>query len=83
MTIGFGNPGAAPYRYFLRNDQSVDVGFLKLYISSHYVDFSGIPQCSPFTGAKDRAGIQDPKRTPPLWDTLTIPIVQKSGASGD
>ncbi|KAF9263736.1 hypothetical protein L218DRAFT_901384 [Marasmius fiardii PR-910] len=81
LTIGFGDSGTVPYTYFLRNNQEVDVGFLKLYLTTKYVDHSGIPQLSPF--GRDRGNRAEPAKQRLLWDTLTIPMVQRRGSTFD
>lgn len=78
LTIGFNNSGTPPYTYFLTEDQDVDVGFLKLYISTKYIDYSSIAQRSPFSG--QRASFRAQSSTPDLWHTLTIPVVQRRGS---
>ena len=47
LTIGYGRPGEAPFiLHFRRTEQRVDVGFLKLFLSTSYLDHSGVEQCS-------------------------------------
>ncbi|KAK0440552.1 caspase domain-containing protein [Armillaria borealis] len=48
LTIGYGASGTVPHMYTLREGQNVDVGFLKLFLSTEYIDLSGIVQGSPF-----------------------------------
>lgn len=76
LTIGYGSGGTVPFVYFMRDGQDVDVGFLKLFLTTEPVDYSNIPQTSPFD-VNDRAfGIYKPK--PPLiWDTLLVAVVQR------
>ena len=68
-----------PYTFFLRKNQSVDIGFLKLYLSTEFVDYSSIAQVSPF---QENRGICQPTQLKKrdFWDTLTIMVVQKKGA---
>ncbi|KIK68739.1 hypothetical protein GYMLUDRAFT_1008897 [Collybiopsis luxurians FD-317 M1] len=80
LTIGYGDSGTAPHEYFLRDNQNVDVGFLKLYLSTQYVDYSGIAQVSPFE--QHRAGKPVTKQRL-LWDTITIPMVQQKDVGSD
>ncbi|THU80313.1 hypothetical protein K435DRAFT_972820 [Dendrothele bispora CBS 962.96] len=75
LTIGFGDGGAEAYDYYLRKNQKVDVGFLKLYLSTEYVDYSHICQDSPFD-RKRASTVERPKKRE-LWDTLIIPVVQQ------
>ncbi|KAG6819155.1 hypothetical protein H0H93_014815, partial [Arthromyces matolae] len=48
LTIGFGDSVCPPRTYALQKNQEVDVGFLKVYLSQEYVDYSYITQSSPF-----------------------------------
>ncbi|KAG6829593.1 hypothetical protein H0H87_010742 [Tephrocybe sp. NHM501043] len=78
LTIGFGDGGWAPRTYRLRENQSVDVGFLKLYVSTCYIDYSSLLQQSPFETRIARGDGGPPKRRE-LWGALTIPVVQTNG----
>jgi len=82
LTIGFGDAGMQPVKYVLEKNQSVDVSFLKLYLSTEFVDYSGILQTSPFI--KYRYSAIAPESSPNqkrLWDTLTIQIIQTKGVA--
>ena len=48
LTIGYGAGGGVPRSFYLRKNQEVDIGFLKLFISTEWVDYSRIEQGSPF-----------------------------------
>ncbi|KAA1472278.1 hypothetical protein DENSPDRAFT_171259 [Dentipellis sp. KUC8613] len=74
LTIGYGAGGAAPYEYYLEDGQDIDVGFLKLFVSTEPVDLSHVPQASPFTDG--RGGKPSPPKTEPTWDTILVPIIQ-------
>ncbi|TFY66007.1 hypothetical protein EVG20_g5083 [Dentipellis fragilis] len=74
LTIGYGAGGAAPYEYYLEDGQDIDVGFLKLFISTEPVDLSHVPQPSPFTDG--RGGKPSTVKTEPVWDTILVPIIQ-------
>ncbi|THV02695.1 hypothetical protein K435DRAFT_792310 [Dendrothele bispora CBS 962.96] len=80
LSIGYGDSGTSPYTYFLRNNQNVDVGFLKLFLSTQHVDYSGIFQTSPFD-YKHRASQQKIKKRD-FWDTIKIPMIQQKGYGG-
>ncbi|KAG6906654.1 hypothetical protein DXG01_012740 [Tephrocybe rancida] len=75
LAVGFGDGGWPARTYYLRENQSVDVGFLKLYVSTKYVDYSSIVQSTPFH--RHRAGTVHSKGKE-LWDALTIPIIQRN-----
>ncbi|KAA1472305.1 hypothetical protein DENSPDRAFT_897123 [Dentipellis sp. KUC8613] len=74
LTIGYGSGGAAPYEYYLADGQDIDVGFLKLFLSSEPVDLSHVPQASPFS--EGRAGKPSTVKTEAVWDTILVPIIQ-------
>ncbi|KAF5344791.1 hypothetical protein D9758_014428 [Tetrapyrgos nigripes] len=48
LTIGYGSSGTPPYSYLVREGEDVDVGALKLFLSTDYVDYRRIAQKSPF-----------------------------------
>ena len=75
LTIGYGDSGTPPPKYSLGKNESIDVGFLKLYVSTEFIDYSGIAQNSPFQRTRASNFPQPKKRS--FWDTLTIPIIQK------
>ncbi|KAK0218645.1 caspase domain-containing protein [Armillaria fumosa] len=77
LTIGYGASGTAPHIYTLREGQDVDVGFLKLFFSTEYMDLSGIVQESPFTGSRGGARAAPENRR--FWDSMCVGVVQKGG----
>ncbi|KAL0066446.1 hypothetical protein AAF712_006488 [Marasmius tenuissimus] len=80
LDVGFGDSGTTPFYYRLRNSQSVDVGFLKLYVSTEYIDYSQIVQETPFVPERQTSPRETKKRY--LWDSMLVPIVQR-GADTD
>ncbi|TFY62831.1 hypothetical protein EVG20_g6557 [Dentipellis fragilis] len=79
LTVGFGAGGSVPYSYFLRDGQDVDVGFLKLFLSTEQVDLAHLVQRSPFE--EGRGAQEAPKRSTPIWDTILVSVVQRRGKS--
>ena len=76
LTIGYGCGGAVPFSYFTREGQDLDVGFLKLFLTTEPVDYSNIPQFSPFS--LDNRATREAKLKPRLiWDTILIAVVQR------
>ncbi|KAK0187308.1 hypothetical protein F5146DRAFT_1105099 [Armillaria mellea] len=80
LAIGYGASGTVPHMYLLREGQDVDVGFLKLFYSTEYVDLAGIVQDSPFT--ESRGGAQATPESRSLWDSMCVAVVQKRGLKG-
>jgi hypothetical protein len=69
----------------------VDVAFLKLFLSTEYVDLSHLEQASPFKaeGARaTRAGPASPGigravlKTISTWDTIVIPVLNQKPKDG-
>ena len=79
LCIGYGSGGSPPFSYFLREGQNVDVGFLKLFLTTEPVDYSTIPQPSPFEYDLRKGGLCTPVARPthPVWDTILLAVVQR------
>jgi hypothetical protein len=76
LTIGYGTGGAQPFAYGLSDEQDIDVGCIKIFLSTDKVDLSSIPQPSPFDGGS--RGRRDPKKGPG-WYTKLVTVVQRRG----
>jgi hypothetical protein len=80
LTIGYGSSGTPGYSYLVREGQDVDVGALKVFLSTDYVDYGRIAQRSPFENPKDYRGTRAEDNTSSKggsWDTMTVAIVQR------
>jgi len=78
LTVGYGDTGTKARYYTVA--ENIEVSFLKLYVSTTYIDFSSIPQKSPF--GPDRGGhAADESTDKLLWDTITIPVILHKGAA--
>lgn len=78
LNVGFGDSGTQPRKFYLRENQTVDVGFLKLYLSTQCVDFSGVVQKSPFV-PQERAEKEVQRERKETWDAILIPVIQRKG----
>lgn len=76
LTIGYGASGTPPSRLTPRKGQGVEVGFMKLFFSTEYMDLSGIVQSSPFTECRQSIPVK--KKNRHVWDTMCVAIVQKN-----
>jgi hypothetical protein len=74
LTIGYGLGGALPFGYGLSDEQNIDVGSVKVFLSTENVDLSIIPQPSPFDS--DRYGIKSIKRHVG-WHTMLFTVVKR------
>ncbi|KAF9070084.1 caspase domain-containing protein [Rhodocollybia butyracea] len=77
LTIGYGPSDTVPHTFHLKEGQDVSVGYLKLFLSNKYVDFSYIQQSTPF--ASSRGVIRPPTRTKDLYEAICITLIQKRG----
>ena len=79
LTVGYGDSGSVPYKFFLREGQNIDVGILKLFVSRKQVNLSHVTQSSPFESSRGtvRAVLPEPPNLPLPWDTVEIPVVQR------
>ncbi|KIY72174.1 hypothetical protein CYLTODRAFT_389056 [Cylindrobasidium torrendii FP15055 ss-10] len=91
LTIGYGSGGAEPLRItpdrthnpipkaYLYDDTKVDVSYLKIFLTTQYVDLAYMEQLTPFfTPPKTRRGrqVSAPKAMPiDVWDTLTLAVI--------
>jgi hypothetical protein len=78
LTIGYGDGGGLPHQYFLRDGQDMDVGFLKLFLSTRSIDLRAVAQPSPFEMPSNFGLNRDVRQLPvATWDTVTIATVQR------
>ncbi|KAJ7909427.1 hypothetical protein B0H13DRAFT_2233080 [Mycena leptocephala] len=87
LTIGYGTGGWPPTRFKLPTLPDgrlvdVDVGFLKLFISTKYVDYSLMPQESPFEDFRGIVMDLERRPGPEMWDTMKIAVVLRKKAAG-
>ena len=79
LTVGYGDSGSVPNIFFLREEQKVDVGILKLFLSRELVNLTHVAQSSPFVSSRatGKVVVPEPKNLPLPWDTVEIPVVQR------
>ena len=76
--IGYGRPGEAPFIFrFRRTGQQVDIGFLKLFLSTSYLDHSGVEQSSMMDNDARFARPVLKPNSREFWDALTLTVVQR------
>jgi hypothetical protein len=69
----------APFVYTINEGQDVEVGFLKLFLSTEYVDLSHIPQLSPFTSVRPLGKAEALFTSILSLDTITVTVVLRKG----
>jgi hypothetical protein len=87
VLLNSSDSGHVPMTFRLYDGQSVDVSFLRVFISSKYADLSIISQASPMEAytPKEEHGERMAFRTTPLstpvefgfWTVFTLPLVQR------
>jgi hypothetical protein len=65
----------APFIFTLNERQDEEFGFLKLFLSTEYVDFSNIEQPSPFKGARSIGRAEGLFTNIMTWDAVLVTIV--------
>ncbi|KAH9923544.1 caspase domain-containing protein [Fomitopsis serialis] len=70
LCIGYGNGGVDAFEFSLPSGAERDTGFLKIFVSTHYVDMRGIQQ----DGLDDaeRGVKQTPVKPLAVWDSLVL-----------
>ncbi len=81
LSIGFGPGGAQAQTYGLRPGQDVDVGYIKVFLTTEYIDYSVLEQDSPFD-EHDRADAPYKNRKPLVWEARLVAVVQRLFESG-
>ena len=78
FAIGFGDSGAKPWVFKIRDDLNIEVGYLKVYLATYPVDLRHMEQPSPFGKHIPRAGGETKTANfPEMWGTRTAIIIQK------
>ncbi|KAG6823004.1 hypothetical protein H0H92_011754 [Tricholoma furcatifolium] len=74
LNIGFGDSGCPARSYFLPDNQKVDVGFLKLYVSTIFLDFSTTPNSPSLSSYPFEPCVR--ARIEEACEAFTIPVIQ-------
>lgn len=82
LTIGYGAGGGQPRQYWLRPGQEIDIGFLKLFVTTQWIDFTNIAQPSPFSDdGRAQSEVKISNKNLALWDSILVTLVQRSGCT--
>lgn len=71
-----------PYVFNVRGSQELEIGFLKLFFATEYVDFSNIKQSSPLEVAV-RSMTQFQHKQTFGWDAIIVPFIVRRQLSSD
>ena len=81
ITIGYGSEGALPRRYGVRDDRDIEIGIVKLILSTKYVDYSNLKQTSPFSEGRANRLVSSDDAEPDMWCEKNVILVQRRGKS--
>ena len=84
LNIGYGAGGGNPFEFTLRPNQTTDMGFLKLFVSTKYVDMGWLCQKDPFDPLA-RHQMQRKIQATDFWDALFVAVtvyIDKAPESG-
>jgi hypothetical protein len=79
FTLGYGSNGLPPLTFTLEKGQDIDVGFLKVFISTEQMDLSNIKSESPFDNARPVVKRTEGYDLASVWDTILLPVVLRKG----
>jgi len=75
LTIGYGSGGARHTSFVISGNIDVEVSYLRIFLTTTYVDLSFVAQESPFPPRRGLVRVPSKDR----WDALTMTIVCKRG----
>ncbi|KIJ36089.1 hypothetical protein M422DRAFT_179848, partial [Sphaerobolus stellatus SS14] len=76
IPIGYGASGVSPYKFSLEDNVQIEIGFLKLYLTSTNVDLACIRQDSLFSGDR-RKGQQVKAYLPQISGFIFFKLIQR------
>ncbi|KZV73885.1 hypothetical protein PENSPDRAFT_682439 [Peniophora sp. CONT] len=77
LPLNYGEAGLQPLTFELPVGQELDVGFLRIFVSTHNADLSRIAQ-RPVLGTRGvLSASKDWAMKPEIWDAITLAVVQK------
>lgn len=80
LTVGYGSGGGQPFNYFLRDGQTMDLGYIKFFLSTKPMDLRHVSQDSPFLNTSRGTELR-PRPIKEVWDTLTVAVIQRNPVS--
>lgn len=75
LAIGHGPSAWPAWQYGLGSDEDIDVGFIKIFLSTRPVQLSYLRQNSAFSSSRSSHQVLDPVEF--SWCTISIPMVQR------
>ncbi|VDC04231.1 unnamed protein product [Peniophora sp. CBMAI 1063] len=75
VPLNYGDAGSLPLTFDLPKERKLDIGFLRIFVSSQIADLSNIAQ-KPAIGGRVMAQSTLIPPAPAAWDAITIAVVQ-------
>ncbi|PPQ85019.1 hypothetical protein CVT25_010408 [Psilocybe cyanescens] len=76
LTLGHGSNSVFPRSYEIKDDhQDIDVGFLKIFLTTNPINLNNVSQKSPFDVTRSSKPFKPKPKD--KWDALTIPMIQR------
>jgi len=69
LPVGYGSAGGEALQFSLPAGVTADIGFMKLFVSTTYVNMTALEQESPFHAARGTKRAKSPSID--IWDTWT------------
>lgn len=78
LGVGHGSDDAVPFSYSLPDGKDIDVGYLKLFLTTTWLDMSWISQGYPFVESKrDDEKVREEMLRSNVCDAVTVAVVQR------
>ncbi|VDB83370.1 unnamed protein product [Peniophora sp. CBMAI 1063] len=75
LPLNYGDAGSLPFIFRLPNNIHREVGFLRLFVSTHYTDLSSIEQGPVVEPGRDSEQVVSHKASTQGWDAVTFAVV--------
>ena len=77
LPLNYGDAGGMPLAFEIPSYQTVDGGFIRIFLSTSYADLSGIAQKRVVYPGKAKGASNDWHWEPPsnVWDAITLAVV--------
>ncbi|KAF9474959.1 hypothetical protein BDN70DRAFT_884283 [Pholiota conissans] len=73
LCIGFGPAGYEPKTFQIKDKLDLDIGFLKIYLSTKFVDLSYLQQPTPFVVTRAISSFVRPTQL--IWTNIVVPVI--------
>lgn len=76
VPLNYGDAGSTPFEFELPPGMKRDVGFLRLFVSTHYTDLSIITQAGVVQPGRGGNRVEPTNKSSlQIWDAITLAVV--------